>query len=114
MKIAVVLSSEPMIALFRGEIETGEDLGAVPSVSLSRAKGKCFFRLDQLDGHDSHAPTFETPELRQVYVDRIIGDIKAALETKGMQVEMHIMKAPPVLPVNGHGDIPPMPPALSI
>lgn len=51
--------------------------GALPTFALSRDGAKCFFRLDVFEGHDDHAPAFDTARQMQSYINRLARRIKA-------------------------------------
>ena len=62
--------------------------GPLPTVSLSRTKGKCIFSIDKLHEHDDHTP-FHTDKVKaNVYCERVLGDIKDALTAKGIKFEI--------------------------
>jgi len=66
---------------------TGEVL-PLPTVSLSRSKGKCLFVIDKLQEHDGHTPWHTDKVLANSYCERVVGDIKQELSAKGISFDI--------------------------
>ena len=92
MKVTVVKLDAGQVkgVLFRAELENGEQakLPELPSVSLSRIKGKCFFRLDQMQMHDEHAPSWKDGPEMEAYIQRVTGDIVETVKALGFNVKV--------------------------
>ena len=91
------------VAHFRGEVSDGVDEEKLPEVSLSRIPDHCFFRIDKLDEHDSHAPDFKSLEEVNAYIERVFRDIRDKL------VELEIIVETEVESVKGIPILVPMP-----
>lgn len=100
MKIEVErikLPEDKYKAHFRALFDTNDDgdVDSLPSVSLSRVKGKCIFRLDKMHEHDEHAPIFANSNDVDFYIQRVCDDIKASL-SNNTETNIENYKAMPI------------------
>lgn len=86
----VQLPDGGFVALFGADVK-GVDVETLPVVSLSRVLGKCLFRIDKLQEHDTHAPTFHNLEEANTYIERVFKDIATGLIDKGIVPETEIV-----------------------
>ncbi len=88
VKIVVVrIKAESNIGILFHSDCTGEQV-PLPAVSLSRTKGKCIFPIDRLHEHDDHTPWHSDSVKANVYCERVVNDIKEALDAKGIKYEI--------------------------
>lgn len=93
VKIVVVRIKHPegkIGILFHSDCTGEKDL---PQVSLSRKKGGCLFTVDKLHEHDNHTPWHDDQASANAYCDRVVGDIKAGLDKKGVKYEIVFTEA---------------------
>ena len=61
-----------------------------PTVALSRRGGSCVFRLDKVAEHDSHAPSFSSPDKLEAYLGRVVNEAAKAVKARAAEQEVEV------------------------
>lgn len=83
----IQLPGNRFLAWFHSAVSDDIDVETLPVVSLARNPDHCFFRVDQLADHDSHAPAFDDRPSVDAYIQRVHNDIANALAAMGIKMD---------------------------